>query len=489
MEPQKHKSLAAWLLHISSGLSVPIEAAPQNAEEKRQEKVMEHLFLYGLAVLTVLVGGWLTAGHFLAKAQVGTALLPLNHSNETLANVISSQAQNYKLAVSYPGGSQKKFALSDMGFNVDTTATVASIRTEQTGFMQRLLWWRPIKKQLVLRVDTHALHNFLAKNITQTVQPSKDATITITNGAVKLSNATAGKEYGLKDPQVTVANLAASLSTSVKLQTLTINPALTQEQLTSSKAEIEKILDQKGTFNIGGKTVTPSKDDIAAWLELTPDEKAKKVDVDINSGKVLEYINKIAAASVHPPRDQVEVQRDDGTTAILVPGVNGVDVTAKDSIASDVTSMLLSGKGVNTELPVSFASFRTITAQAYPKWIEVDLTNKRMYAYEQTNLVKTFLVSAGAPHTPTVTGQYSIYAKYTQQDMYGLNVDGSRYYQPAVPWVNYFYKDYAIHGNYWRPLSYFGNINSSHGCVGVTPYDGEWVYDWAPIGTPVIIHT
>ena len=59
---------------------------------------------------------------------------------------------------------------------------------------------------------------------------------------------------------------------------------------------------------------------------------------------------------------------------------------------------------------------------------------------------------------------------------------------PDVKWINYFYRDYAIHGNYWRPLSYFGNINSSHGCVGLEDTEAEWIYSWAPIGTPVIVH-
>jgi lipoprotein-anchoring transpeptidase ErfK/SrfK len=77
----------------------------------------------------------------------------------------------------------------------------------------------------------------------------------------------------------------------------------------------------------------------------------------------------------------------------------------------------------------------------------------------------------------------------TKKTMTGPNADGTRYVQPNVPWVNFFYKDYAIHGNYWRPNSYFGNINSSHGCVGVTPGEGAWVYNWAPVGTTVVVHT
>ena len=109
-----------------------------------------------------------------------------------------------------------------------------------------------------------------------------------------------------------------------------------------------------------------------------------------------------------------------------------------------------------------------------------------MYAYEHGNVVKTVLISAGAPATPTPVGTCKIYTKFASQNMTGANADGSRYYQPNVQWVSYFYKDIAIHGNYWRPTSYFGNINASHGCIGTVNTDAKWFYDWAPVGTTVI---
>lgn len=99
-----------------------------------------------------------------------------------------------------------------------------------------------------------------------------------------------------------------------------------------------------------------------------------------------------------------------------------------------------------------------------------------------------FLVTAGAPDTPTVVGEFKIQTKIRKQTMRGLNTDGSSYNVPNVEWVNYFYQDYAIHGNYWRPDSVFGNTNTSHGCVSLKNGGAEWMYNWAPIGTPIITH-
>ena len=62
---------------------------------------------------------------------------------------------------------------------------------------------------------------------------------------------------------------------------------------------------------------------------------------------------------------------------------------------------------------------------------------------------------------------------------------GYDYYLEDVPYVMYFYGDYAIHGTYWH--SNFG-YPMSHGCVNTSPWDASWLFSWAPLGTTVNIH-
>lgn len=114
------------------------------------------------------------------------------------------------------------------------------------------------------------------------------------------------------------------------------------------------------------------------------------------------------------------------------------------------------------------------------RWIDVDLTNQVLVAYEGDTPVRTTLVSTGLPGTPTVTGQFNIYVKYPAQLMYGPG-----YYLPDVPWVMYFYNDYGLHGTYWH--NNFGHP-MSHGCVNLPTPEAEWLYNWASIGTLVNIH-
>lgn len=114
------------------------------------------------------------------------------------------------------------------------------------------------------------------------------------------------------------------------------------------------------------------------------------------------------------------------------------------------------------------------------RWIDVDLTNQAVYAYEGDVLVNSFIVSTGTWLTPTVTGQYKIYVKYRSAKM-----SGPGYYLPDVPYIMYFYKGYGLHGTYWH--NNFGTP-MSHGCVNLRTEDAGWLFNWASVGTVVNVH-
>jgi lipoprotein-anchoring transpeptidase ErfK/SrfK len=114
------------------------------------------------------------------------------------------------------------------------------------------------------------------------------------------------------------------------------------------------------------------------------------------------------------------------------------------------------------------------------RWIDVDLSQQRTYAYEGNQLVRTFVVSTGTWAHPTVTGEFHIYVKYR----YTLMV-GPGYYLPNVPYTMYFYKGYGLHGTYWHHN--FGTP-MSHGCVNLKTEDAAWLFQWASVGTIVNVH-
>lgn len=131
---------------------------------------------------------------------------------------------------------------------------------------------------------------------------------------------------------------------------------------------------------------------------------------------------------------------------------------------------------VPTPLPVSSPEYGGVGE----KWIDINLTSQTTTAYVKQAPVYTALASTGLWGTPTVVGTYEIYVKYPATRMSGPGYD-----LPNVPHVMYFFRGYGLHGAYWH--NNFGTP-MSHGCVNLSLPDAEWLYNWAPLGTPVVIH-
>jgi lipoprotein-anchoring transpeptidase ErfK/SrfK len=114
------------------------------------------------------------------------------------------------------------------------------------------------------------------------------------------------------------------------------------------------------------------------------------------------------------------------------------------------------------------------------RWIDVDISEQRVTAYDGDQAIQSFIVSTGVAAYPTVIGQFRVYVKYTAADMAGPG-----YYLPDVPYTMYFYKGYALHGTYWH--SNFGTP-MSHGCVNLRTSEAQWLFNFASVGTLVIVH-
>lgn len=113
------------------------------------------------------------------------------------------------------------------------------------------------------------------------------------------------------------------------------------------------------------------------------------------------------------------------------------------------------------------------------KWIEVDISDQTLTAWQGDDVVRMFTISTGSAKYPTVTGTFRTYARVDVQDMSGgSQAAGDYYYQPDVPWVQYFFEGYAIHGAYWHNA--FGTP-IGHGCVNMRVEDSRWLYDWTGV--------
>ncbi len=125
------------------------------------------------------------------------------------------------------------------------------------------------------------------------------------------------------------------------------------------------------------------------------------------------------------------------------------------------------------------------------KWIDADLTEPAMLtAYDGDKIVYSALAIIGESAHPTLSGSYKILRRVQNETMDSSTLGIPRdapggYYLKDVLYTQYFTdQGAAIHYNYWKGT--FG-YPGSHGCLGLNLEDARWFWDWASVGTPVVV--
>jgi lipoprotein-anchoring transpeptidase ErfK/SrfK len=117
---------------------------------------------------------------------------------------------------------------------------------------------------------------------------------------------------------------------------------------------------------------------------------------------------------------------------------------------------------------------------AAKQWIDVDLGEQVLVAYEGDKPVYATLTSSGRA-IATPRGNYPVWAKVSAISMKSQPYEDKAYFVNKVPWVLFFQAHNAIHGAYWHDR--FG-VTKSHGCVNVAPLDARHLFEWLTPALP-----
>ncbi len=122
-------------------------------------------------------------------------------------------------------------------------------------------------------------------------------------------------------------------------------------------------------------------------------------------------------------------------------------------------------------------------------WVLVDLSDQTTAAMIGDEVYYTALGSTGKDGWETPIGEFTIIYRVENETMTSASIGAEEFYVlENVLYTQYFTNEgHALHFNYWRPDSVFGNERTSHGCVGLRLSDAEFFWNFAGYGTRVVI--
>jgi len=406
-----------------------------------------------------------------------------------LQNYVNKQNENGP-EITYADQTVKP-KLEEIGatFNVDKTVTNAynygrkgSVTEKVKDNAQMLV--KPYNVTLSPEINEQKLDEYLSQ-IAQVVEVApENANLVISGGNISLVPAKTGRGLDKDKLKSDLNNLVNSKQFNGKITLVTsdLPPKILDEATSEAKIEAEKyMLAAPINITFENQTFVADKGSVGSWIVFS--ENGNKLDADVSTAKIGDYAGWIAS-QIEIPMVNKEIM--EGTGEVINEGQDGRGVDT-GRLTSELQARVISA---TTGSAISVGTFPILKGEVtknphaqpgrYPgRYVDINLSEQTLYAFEGNKLVNQFLVSTGLTG-PTPTGEFSVYAKDRSTLM-----DGPGYYLPNVEWVSWFSGDYSIHGTYWH--NNFGNP-MSHGCVNASNGDAEWLFGWDEVGTPVYIH-
>ena len=449
-------------------------------------------------------GGYAYAAHYDGRAVPGTTVAGTDvsgKSREQVVAAIENRAKSAKVDIS--GDVTASASLADLGTTVDAQATADAVMARGDSLGEKLQ--ALVSKgevPVVTTTNTTTVSSYATSLIPEDRAKARNATVVLSEDGTTFSTTSAsnGASLDVNALEQAAQKAATSLgSSSVSLTMTDAAPKVSDDEAQKVADKANNWVSQDVTITLDEDSYTAENTDKASWIKVTNSaESAPTIAVD--SAKVSQWVQAQAEeAKVEPVTGQRNVNASGKVVSTPTEAKDGKTVNNADTVAKSITESLGSNKAYSGSFEATTVKAewkeRTIANgaeklpyQAAPgeKWVDLNLSNKTVTAYEGATVVHgPVSIVDGAAETPTVTGTYKVYLQYESQTMRGENADGSPYVAEDVPWVSYFYSGYAFHGAGWR--SSFG-YSGSHGCVNMPVSEAQWIYNWVDTNTVVQSH-
>ncbi|WP_232009787.1 L,D-transpeptidase family protein [Actinomyces howellii] len=475
----------------------------------RRRRRLWPLFLSAAALLllgAVGAGGYAYADHYADVAVPGSLVAGVDvsgMSRQEIVSVVQDRADGATVTVS--GDASASASLADLGVTVDAGATADAVLARGEGVVDR---FRALlgssDTPVVVSSDPEVAQAYATSLVPEDVVKAVNATVVLNaeGTGFEITPASSGTSLDSSVLEDAADQAASSLSdSSVEVTFESSPPAVSDEEAQAVADTANSWVSQDVTITAADSSGSYTADAAtkASWVTVST-EGDTVPSVSLDPEKVSQWVSaQVEEVTVEPVTGVRNVNSQGAVVETSVEAVAGESVTNADAIVQAITEAVSTGTSYTGAFEMTTAEetwedkviadgAENLVYQAAPgeKWIDINLANKTVTAYEGATVVRgPVSMVDGDALTPTVTGTYKVYLQRETQTMEGDNADGTRYRTENVPWISYFHEGYALHGAPWR--SSFG-YSGSHGCINMPVEEAHWFYTWAQIGTTVVSH-
>jgi lipoprotein-anchoring transpeptidase ErfK/SrfK len=385
----------------------------------------------------------------------------------------------------------------DLGLTLrDEDSADAAINegAERNIFVRFNPFWKK-EVSLVADYDVNKFQIFLNNEFADVITPVTEPTLVYDEVTMQFEVApgVGGRIVNAERLGPTVNRMLASAGAmDITVEITDAEPKLSVAAVNKARDYVNVRIGLRLDLNYGGRLlyfIDPP--DIASWAVFEPDTINDELKVIWGRNQIQQFLEQVVIPqlSTSPRNEKILVDKNGKKLMTIQYGRNGLTPADMPDLVTHIIDALEQGANLaeNLNLIEKEFSIDTIVTEDN-RWIDVNLSTQHITLYDGANALATFIMSSGVAPFVTPVGEFRIVMKVVSQTMRGGGDAAGfpEYNLPNVTWVSYFtYDGHAFHTKYWNNV--WGSP-SSHGCVGLHEADAKTVYDFAPIGTRVIVH-
>jgi lipoprotein-anchoring transpeptidase ErfK/SrfK len=216
------------------------------------------------------------------------------------------------------------------------------------------------------------------------------------------------------------------------------------------------------------------------------------LDIQVNRRAVRRYLANLNRRFARPAKNAELVGLSDDLTPTLGEARTGRRIDRPEMVRRLVRAIRSTYRGMQLQLAVEPVPPR-VTAADFGSVIVIRRGSNRLFLYNGSNLVRTFVVATGQAEYPTPTGEFEIIVKEENPTWNPPDSDWAEGLLPVPPgpgnplgtrWMGLSAYAVGIHGT---PDPASLGYSASHGCIRMAIPEAEWLFEQVDVGTPVYI--